>query len=82
MKRVLDYRKSGRFQNFDLILPTITLRLDKLVGGRRLNYHMIFRNELDLVRIEKDFLEKLLMQILGGEEARLNPSSLMSGLLS
>jgi len=59
-KTVLDYKKKGRLQNFDLILPNVEFRLDVLVENYgRLNYHVIFSNQVDVDEIEKEFLQKL-----------------------
>lgn len=59
-KRVLDYKKKGRLQNFDLILPNVEFRLDALVENYgRLNYHVIFSDQVDVDEIEKEFLQKL-----------------------
>ncbi len=64
-KKVLEYRQKGRLQNFDLILPNIEFRLDKLISSRkdeepkRLNFHVIFSNEIEPEKIEKEFLEEL-----------------------
>lgn len=64
-KKVLEYRKKGRLQNFDLILPNIEFRLEKFLSSRRdespkkLNFHVIFSNEIEPKKIEKEFLEEL-----------------------
>ncbi|MFC4872092.1 TrlF family AAA-like ATPase [Negadavirga shengliensis] len=39
-----------------LILPNIEFRLDKLVNGNRINYHVLFSEELSIDTIEEDFL--------------------------
>lgn len=77
-KKVIAYQKNGRLQNFDLILPNIELRLDKFVGGRRLNYHVILSNEIDPIKIEENFLEELQIPIPGAEKARLNRENIES----
>jgi ABC-type lipoprotein export system ATPase subunit len=59
-RNVLDYRKKGRLQNFNLILPNVEFRLDVLVENYgRLNYHVIFSDQVDVDEIEKEFLQKL-----------------------
>lgn len=59
-KKVLDYRKQGRLQNFDLILPNIEFRLDKLVEhNKKINYHVIFSDEVEIESIEGEFLNEL-----------------------
>lgn len=70
-KRVLDYRKAGRLGNFDLILPNIEFRLDKFVEDKRLNYHVIFSDEVNPNTIEKEFLEALFIKTPSGENRSL-----------
>lgn len=70
-KRVLEYRKKGRLRNFDLILPNIEFRLDKFVEDKRLNYHVIFSDEVNPNTIEKEFLEALFIKTPGGEDRSL-----------
>ena len=41
------------------LLPNIEFRLDKLIDGNRVNYHVIFSDELEIEDIEADFLGKL-----------------------
>jgi hypothetical protein len=64
--------------NFDLVLPNIELRLDTFVPKRadgtklrRLNYHVLFSDELDPDIIEQQFLQALHFQIDG--QPRGNP---------
>lgn len=71
-KRVLEYRGKGRLSNFDLILPNIEFRLDRLVGSHRVNYHAIFSEELDADSIEREFLGQLIIQTHTGEPRNLN----------
>ena len=70
-KKVLEYRGRGRLQNFDLILPNIEFRLDKFVADRRLNYHVIFSDEIGADRIESEFLEELHIKTHTGETRKL-----------
>jgi len=76
-KKVLEYRRKGRLQNFDLILPNIEFRLDKFISSRkdeepkRLNFHVIFSNEIEPEKIEKEFLEELHIKTPFGEERKL-----------
>lgn len=62
-KRVLSERENGRLTNIDLVLPVIELRLDKFGGSRshlsRVNYHLIFSDELTTEVIEQQFLSAL-----------------------
>lgn len=41
------------------LLPNIEFRLDKLIDGNRVNYHVVFSDELEVEDIEADFLGKL-----------------------
>ena len=59
-RRLLEEKnKNGRLKNIDLLLPVIELRLDKFGGSpnklSRVNYHIIFSNELDPNVIEQHF---------------------------
>ncbi|WP_010519684.1 TrlF family AAA-like ATPase [Croceivirga radicis] len=42
-----------------LILPNIEFRLDKLVQENRVNFHIIFSDEVPIVDIEENFLQRL-----------------------
>ncbi len=71
-KKVLEYKQKGRLQNFDLILPNIEFRLDTYVDKRRLNYHVILSDEIDVDTIEKEFLERIDIQTADSERRALN----------
>jgi ABC-type lipoprotein export system ATPase subunit len=62
-KRIIAERKNGRLANIDLVLPVIELRLDKFGGSlghlSRVNYHVIFSDELSPDIIEQHFLNAL-----------------------
>ncbi|MEY4480956.1 MAG: hypothetical protein RIQ84_118 [Pseudomonadota bacterium] len=62
-KKVVEEKKKGRLANIDLILPVIELRLDKFGGSNshlsRVNYHIIFSNQIDAEVIESQFLAAL-----------------------
>jgi len=77
-KKVLEHRKRGRLGNFDLILPSIEFRLDKFVEDKRLNYHVIFSDELDPDSIEKEFLEELHIKTPAGEDRKLRRENIES----
>jgi len=70
-KKVSEYKERDRLKNFDLILPNIEFRLDKFVDGGRLNYHVIFSNEIDVDRIEREFLGELHIKTHIGEQRTL-----------
>lgn len=42
-----------------LVLPNIEFRLNKLVGGNRINYHILFSNNVSAEDIEENFLHEL-----------------------
>lgn len=61
-KQVLAYKNSGRIQNIDLILPVVEFRLSQFGGNRqfsRVNFHVIFSNEVEPGVIEAQFLNAL-----------------------
>lgn len=62
-RRVLNEKSKGRLENIDLILPVIELRLDKFGGSpshfSRVNYHVIFSDEISPDIIEQQFLNSL-----------------------
>jgi ABC-type lipoprotein export system ATPase subunit len=62
-KRILDEKEKGRLANIELFLPVIELRLDKFGGSQghlsRVNYHVIFSNDLTPDIIEQQFLNAL-----------------------
>jgi len=61
-KKVIEYKRKGRLKNIDLILPIIELRLDYLVGNNdtnKINYHIIFSDELTSEEIEEEFIKKI-----------------------
>lgn len=56
-----------------LVLPNIEFRLDKILSSkkdgqqpRRLNYHVIFSNEISITDIEENFLHELEFEYEGG----------------
>lgn len=77
-KKVLEYHKFGRLKNIDLILPIIELRLDKFASlgsddpWKKVNFHIIFSNDLKPDVIEANFLKaiqhKLKIDAESGEE--------------
>ena len=48
-----------------LILPNIEFRLDKLVQDNRVNYHVIFSDDVSIADIEENFLQQLKIIIEG-----------------
>jgi len=76
-RKVLKFREQGRLKNIDLILPVIELRLDRFASlgaedtWKKVNFHIIFSNELSADVIEANFLKaiphKLKIDAEGGE---------------
>ncbi len=62
-RRVLQFKNSGRLQNLKLILPVIEVRLDKFGGSKnalsRVNWHIIFSDQLSPDVIETQFINAL-----------------------
>jgi hypothetical protein len=62
-KYLLDKKRHGRLPNIDLLLPVIELRIDKFGGTSghlsKINYHIIFSNEVPPEIIEQQFLNAL-----------------------
>ena len=62
-RKLLEFRMGGRLQKIQTILPNIEFRLDKLVGTngghRRLNYHVIFSEQISPDQIEEHFLHEI-----------------------
>jgi predicted ATPase len=61
-KKVLEYKKQGRLKNIELILPVIEFRLAKFSGNKqlkRINFHIIFSNEVTPEIIQNQFLNAL-----------------------
>lgn len=63
-KRLKAEKTAGRLPNIDLLLPVIELRIDRFAGTEghlsRVNYHVIFSDELRLDDIEQQFLNGLM----------------------
>ncbi|WP_127137594.1 TrlF family AAA-like ATPase [Flagellimonas oceanensis] len=64
-EKVLDYKKDGRLRNIELVLPVIEFRVDKFGSVskdnpfKRVNYHVIFSDELEPELIRQQFLNAL-----------------------
>lgn len=68
-KEVLGAKNAGKLPNISLLLPNIEFRIDKVIntknGFRRLNYHVIFSNEVSAQDIEEHFLQEIKFQYEG-----------------
>jgi len=62
-KKVVAAKEAGKLPNIELLLPVIELRIDKFGGSKsglsRVNYHIIFSNEISPEIIESQFLSAL-----------------------
>lgn len=61
-KKVLEYKSQWRLANIDLILPVIELRLARFWWNekfKRINYHIIFSDELTADIIQAQFINQL-----------------------
>lgn len=62
-RKVLEYKSRGRLANISTFLPVLEFRIDKFGGTdsklRRVNFHVIFSNELSSDQIDQQFLNQL-----------------------
>lgn len=62
-RKLLKAKKRGRLKNIELLLPVIELRLDKFGGTEsglsRVNYHVIFSDEINADTIEHHLINTL-----------------------
>lgn len=61
-RKILEYRNQGRLENIELILPVVEFRLAKFCGNekfKKINFHIIFSNELTPDQIQQQFLNAL-----------------------
>ena len=61
-KKVKEYKDAGRLSNIELLLPVVEFRLAKFCGHKqfkRINFHVIFSNEVSADIIQYQFLNAL-----------------------
>lgn len=62
-KKLLQAKRAGQLPNIDLLLPVIELRLNQFAGTEgdwaRVNYHVIFSEEIEPDTIEQQFIAAL-----------------------
>lgn len=61
-EKALEYKTKGRLKNIDLILPVLEFRIEKFAGHKdfkRINFHIIFSNDLAPNIIQQQFLNAL-----------------------
>ena len=74
-RKILNHKVKNRLGNISLFLPNIEFRLDQFLAGdtdRKLNFHVIFSNEINLDIIEREFLQELHIKTHLGEVRTLN----------
>ena len=85
-KKVLDEKQKGRLSNIELILPVIELRIDKFANVsenepfKRVNFHIIFSNELTPEIIQEQFLNSLSCEYLLNSD--LHDQSIWNGTIT
>lgn len=79
-KRIKDSKSQGKLKNIELIVPNIEFRLNIFLNSRnsqtsrKINYHVIFSDELSTDLIEKEFLEQLKINDTDNSERPLRRS--------
>ena len=62
-RKVLEFKNQGRLKNIDTFFPVLEFRLARFAGTeeklRRINYHVLFSNEISSDQIEQQFLNQL-----------------------
>lgn len=65
-KKIVEFKKQGKLANIQTILPNIEFRLNSVISSkkdgqepRRLNFHVIFSDEVAIQDIEDHFLHEL-----------------------
>ena len=62
-RKILEFKSQGRLKNIDTFLPVLEFRLARFAGTedklRRINYHVVFSNEITSDQIEQQFLNQL-----------------------
>jgi hypothetical protein len=85
-KKVLDEKQKGRLSNIELILPVIELRIDKFANVsenepfKRVNFHIIFSNELTPEIIQEQFLNSLSCEYMLNSD--LHDKSIWNGTIT
>lgn len=78
-EKVKQYKESGGLPNIELILPVVEFRLRDFVGTSQLNkinYHIIFSNELSINEITEEFLKRF--EITAYENRSLSEENLIA----
>lgn len=61
-RRILQYKQAGRLSNIETVFPVIEFRVKKFAGNKdfkRVNFHVIFSNEISCDLIQSQFLNGL-----------------------
>ncbi len=68
-RRVQEAHAAGQLPHVSVVLPNIEFRIDKIIntknGPRRLNYHVLFSDEVSPQDIEEHFLQEIKFQYEG-----------------
>jgi ABC-type lipoprotein export system ATPase subunit len=64
-KKLRLFKSEGRLKKVQLLLPNIEFRLDHIVGGRRVNFHVIFSDDISEKEIEDNFLSDIVITVAG-----------------
>ena len=67
--KVQEIKQAGKLPHIEIVLPNIEFRIDKIIntknGPRRLNYHVLFSDEVSAQDIEEHFLQEIKFQYEG-----------------
>jgi ABC-type cobalamin/Fe3+-siderophores transport system ATPase subunit len=58
-RKIREFRRQGRLKKIALVVPNIELRLSTFTGDQRVNYHVVFSDEVSEDEIENHFLGQL-----------------------
>ena len=79
-KLIKKYQTEERLKNFKLILPNIEFRTNILVSGngsgKKINFHIIFSDELSVKEIEDEFLQAINIRTPNDEPRILNRTNI------
>lgn len=68
-RRVREAKEAGKLPHIQIVLPNIEFRIDKIIntknGPRRLDYHVLFSDEVSAQDIEEHFLQEIKFQYEG-----------------
>lgn len=65
-EKLREAKEQGRLPKIDLLLPMVELRIDRFAGQgkfRRVNYHVVFSDELNARQIRRLFVDRLTLDL-------------------